>query len=210
MLKSTDSISLMERLHANGWSKYEDELLLKAAEDARNNNKPLCKAFEETARMTGRKPNSIRNRYYALAKSNPTLLKRPADSVNHFSDAEQYALIRNMLIGIANGGSVRGCALRFGHGDMKQMLRYQNKYRTTLLKEPEKVFTVAEKLREEGYNIPDPYLSCCSSSKQKHSRISETLNLLSSLSENELEQLISTLSNFEKCRNKDHAQRDLL
>ena len=52
----------------SGWSRQEDKLLFSQAEQARNEGRPLKSVFEAVAEQTGRKPNSIRNYYYARLK----------------------------------------------------------------------------------------------------------------------------------------------
>lgn len=199
MLNNECSVSLIERLHANGWSKYEIELLVSEAKTARENGKPLCRVFADVALLTGRKPNSVRNRYYAVAKDDPTLLSKPLNSIRHFSSEEHFELIKQMLIGITNGESVRGCALRLGNGDRSMMLRYQNKYRTTLQKQKELILEICGELRSEGIDVSDPYANS-NEAKRQTARISETVKLVSALTKDELEQLISNLTEIQKAK----------
>lgn len=191
MYKCIENLPLFERLHASGWSAAEEELLLENARTARENRRPLNSAFNETAKMTGRKPNSVRNHYYQLAKSNPDLLLRPADKASHFTKEQLENLMREMLIGTSKGESVRGCALRLGGGDLKLMLRYQNKFRSTVQKRKEYVRNIVGNLKKEGCCVKDPYENF---KQQRESAAPEkAFKLLTSLSKRELNDLIEKL-----------------
>ncbi len=48
-----------------GWSEDEDMLLWQHARTAREHGIPIKSVFDAVARMTNRKPNSVRNYYYA-------------------------------------------------------------------------------------------------------------------------------------------------
>ena len=51
-----------------GWNSAEEALLLEAVDRCRAAGEPLKTAFTEAARQTGRRPNSVRNHYYASSK----------------------------------------------------------------------------------------------------------------------------------------------
>ena len=51
-----------------GWKQEEEELLFKEITSSESSGRPLKKVFEAVAEKTGRKPNSIRNFYYARIK----------------------------------------------------------------------------------------------------------------------------------------------
>ncbi len=139
-----------------GWKSEEDALLWKEAELARKAGKPLKSVFDNVADKTGRKPNSIRNYYYARRKDD-------GESSSHnpafvpFTAQEIWNLLENVLSDQAKGISVRACTLRLGEGDNKAMLRYQNKYRSLIKTNPALVRRVAEHLRESGIEAFDPY-----------------------------------------------------
>ena len=52
-----------------GWSDSENKLLWETADEAQHKGLPLKAVFEQIARQTGRRPNSIRNYYYAQVNS---------------------------------------------------------------------------------------------------------------------------------------------
>ena len=60
---------MQARTGRNGWSEQETEELMEQARRAREEGRPLREVFEATAFRTGRKPNSIRNYYYARSRS---------------------------------------------------------------------------------------------------------------------------------------------
>ena len=140
-----------------GWSKAEEGLLFSEIEDGRVDNLPLKAVFERVAAATGRKPNSVRNYYYARVKEQD--LKDVALHVGAFlpfNEADIRSLLRTVLSAQANGISVRACTLSMGDGDNKAMLRYQNKYRALLKTRPQLVNEVAAELAGEGVSF-DPY-----------------------------------------------------
>ncbi len=136
----------------NGWDRAEEELLTKAVDRCRAAGEPLKTAFTEAAAQTGRRPNSVRNHYYASAKgagSSPAFLP--------FSEEESLALLKTVLQARAAGESVRACTLRIAQGDTRRMLRFQNKYRALLKTRPALVDRARRELQETGGPVFDPY-----------------------------------------------------
>lgn len=140
-----------------GWKQEEEELLFKEIESSESTGRPLKKVFEAVAEKTGRKPNSIRNFYYARIKEKDlSTTALHAGAFVPFTEEEIRSLLRTVLSAQANGISVRSCTMSMGGGDNKAMLRYQNKYRALLKNRPKLVEQVAEELRAEGVDF-DPY-----------------------------------------------------
>ena len=52
----------------SGWSEAENHLLWETADEAQQQGLPLKVVFERIAEQTGRRPNSIRNYYYAQVR----------------------------------------------------------------------------------------------------------------------------------------------
>lgn len=130
-----------------GWSEQETNELLKEAQTAERKGLPLKAVFERVARITGRKPNSIRNYYYTKIKEiNPDIEM----AFTPFAPEEVQELLRAMLVGQAQGKSVRKIAFELGKGDKKRMLRYQNKYRSVLKNEPMVMEEMIAALEKEG------------------------------------------------------------
>jgi len=140
-----------------GWSEEEEKLLFDEIESCESSGKPLKAVFAAVAEKTGRKPNSIRNYYYARIKERDlSTAALHAGAFVPFSQDEIRYLLRTVLSAQANGISVRACTMSMGGGDNKAMLRYQNKYRALLKNRPRLVKQVAEELRAEGVDF-DPY-----------------------------------------------------
>lgn len=142
-----------------GWSAEEDALLFEAVRRARTEGAPLKAVFDEVAGHTGRRPNSIRNYYYARVKqggdASVQISHNPA--FVPFSEEEIKQLLTTVLGAQARGVSVRACTLEMGDGDNRAMLRYQNKYRSLLKSNPALVRRVAQEMREKGLPTYDPY-----------------------------------------------------
>ena len=136
-----------------GWSEQEEQLLEQVVSEANAQGKPIKTVFIKVAEQTGRKPNSIRNYYYAKLKEEGK--KLPAFEV--FTQEEIRAMLEEILAAQAQGMSVRACTLKMGNGDNKAMLRYQNKYRSVIKHNPELVHEVMDSMRARGLPVYDPY-----------------------------------------------------
>lgn len=143
----------------SGWQKDEIDILFSAVQDATQEGKPLRNVFADVGEQLSRKPNSIRNFYYARVREVPELAPRQS-SFRAFTEDELHELLRNVLIGRGQGESVRACVTRLADGDRSGMLRYQNKYRSILKNKPEMLLSVAEELKAEGLPTPDVVISC--------------------------------------------------
>ena len=145
----------IQRGRHNGWSDAEDKLLWETADEAQLQGLPLKAVFERIAQMTGRRPNSIRNYYYAQSRERDGGLERRVRFVP-FKEDEVEELLETVLREKAQGSSVRSCLGRLSGGDRALMLRYQNKYRAVIKSRPELVAQVVDKLRAEGINCETP------------------------------------------------------
>ena len=148
----------MEKI--NGYTKDEAQSLVKYVCEGRGQGKTLTRIFDEYAKNTGRARGSVRNYYYALLKSTDNEEVRnilrgtdlKAEEVRPFTDEETDKILRAILQEKSKGISVRRAVLSLAGGDDKLMLRYQNKYRNIMAKQPERI----EKLmRESGYTVTD-------------------------------------------------------
>ena len=140
---------LSEKSRHSGWSEAESKLLWETADEAQQQGLPLKQVFEQIASQTGRRPNSIRNYYYAQARLREDGAHRAARFVP-FTEPEVKQLIENVLRGRAKGQSVRACLQELSGGDHSLMLRYQNKYRSVLKNRPDLIQSAAERLRAQG------------------------------------------------------------
>ena len=137
-----------------GWTAEETDRLFEEAREAGQEGRSIKSVFDKVARITGRKPNSIRNYYYLKLKENHELA---AASFVPFTEEEIDTLIKTMLIEQGKGRSVRSIAFSMGNGDKKAMLRYQNKYRSLLRGNPEKIRIVMDELEEKGIPVINPF-----------------------------------------------------
>lgn len=140
-----------------GWTQQEQDILFEQAKQARDLGQPLKVAFDQTARLTGRQPNSIRNFYYAKIKEDGQKAPMGASAFVPFTDEEIRTLLEQVLTLQAQGMSVRSITLQLGNGDRKAMLRYQNKYRSLLKNNRPMVEQTIAALRAEGKQAYDPY-----------------------------------------------------
>lgn len=138
-----------------GWSDLETSMLWETADEAHLQGLPLKAVFEQIAEKTGRRPNSIRNYYYAQVRR-----KAGAENVNTrfvpFTEDEVEWLIRQVLIGKSEGMSVRACLQKLSGGDHSLTLRYQNKYRAILKNRPDYVKKIVDQLNGEGIECTQP------------------------------------------------------
>ena len=138
----------------NGYTAEEASSLVKFVCAGKMKGKTLTRIFEEYAADTGRAKGSVRNYYYALLKRagdrdvkkvlKGTDLK--AGRIQPFTDEETDRILRAILEQKSRGVSVRRAVLNLAGGDDKLMLRYQNKYRNMLKKQPDEVRAAAQKL----------------------------------------------------------------
>lgn len=131
----------------NGYSREEAESFVKYLCQGKGQGKTLTRIFEEYAAATHRAKGSVRNYYYALLKSTDNAEVREilkgtslrAEDVRPFTDEETDKILREILRQKSRGVSVRRAVLNLADGDDKLMLRYQNKYRNVMSKQPERI-----------------------------------------------------------------------
>lgn len=138
-----------------GWQEAETARLFSAVQEATASGLPLRSVFESLSETLGRKPNSIRNYYYACLRQQPDAKKR-ISAFQPFTKDETHELLRQVLMARGKGISVRACVMTLSEGSHSRMLRYQNKYRTILKNKPELIAQVCQELRREGLPCPDP------------------------------------------------------
>ncbi len=131
----------------NGYTEEEARSLVQYISDGRNAGKTLSGMFEAYAKKTGRAKGSVRNYYYALLRSSgddrvKKLLRGTglkAEKITQFSEEETDEMLKAIITQKSKGVSVRKAVLNLAGGDDKLMLRYQNKYRNVLTKQPERI-----------------------------------------------------------------------
>jgi hypothetical protein len=167
---------------AKGQALYEDTAMVEKQElqpelmsimkeevgKARERRMPIIRAFEAIAQRSGLKSNTIRNYYYRYIHANEEMVKeqptaRRDDLSNEesigkpFTSAETKELMKEMLLSQAQGESVRGCANRLSNGDKRILIRFQNKYRSIIAREPEYVESLIQEIEAEGMTCFNPY-----------------------------------------------------
>ncbi len=136
-----------------GWQEAETARLFSAVQEANASGAPLRSVFESLSGDLGRKPNSIRNYYYACLRQQGQEGER-TPAFRPFTAEETHELLRQVLMARGKGMSVRACVMELSEGSHSRMLRYQNKYRTILKTRPELIAQVCEELRAEGLPCP--------------------------------------------------------
>ena len=158
---SHESIGRMELSRPgrrSGWSDTENKLLWETADEAQQQGLPLKAVFEQIARQTGRRPNSIRNYYYAQVREHDGGAERPARFVP-FTQQEVDWLMEQVLTARAEGQSVRSCLQKLSGGDHSLMLRYQNKYRAVIKSRPDYVQEMVDRLKDQGVECETPQVN---------------------------------------------------
>ena len=141
-----------------GWSERENQLLWETADEAQQQGLPLKAVFEQIAQATGRRPNSIRNYYYAQVRNREDGHPHAARFVP-FTQEEVDWLMEQVLTARAAGQIVRSCLQKLSGGDHSLMLRYQNKYRAVIKSRPDYVRALVEKLNGEGVMCDAPQVN---------------------------------------------------
>lgn len=158
-----------------GWKEKEISQLREAVHQAGGSGEPLRGVFERVGKTLGRKPNSVRNFYYACLKREDSDQAPHAAPFQTFTAEEVRALMREVLAARANGISVRACVQRMADGDRKLMLRYQNKYRSVLKSRPSIVREIMAEMTEAGEKTFDPYAAQMTQAQPLHAGIAATI-----------------------------------
>lgn len=196
----------------NGYSAQEAEGLVEYISEGKRAGKTLTSLFMSYGNRHGRASGSVRNYYYQLLKTKDEKAKRilrgkglRAEKIKEFTESETDEMLRNILIERSKGVSVRRAIQKISNGDDRLMLRYQNKYRNMLKKQPERIRETARDMgldelvvlkssaarnnkdfleRRLEKEINDLYDRLALSLKNENERLKETLRQLNE--ENEL------------------------
>ena len=130
------------------WKDEEVMKLFHFVESYTLKGKSLSVAFKDYAFSNNRKPNSVRNYYYLelcnLIENTDRAKKLKIDitlhqkkQANFFSQEETNAQMKKILDLKNKGYSIRKACLTVANGNIEQMVRFQNKYRSLLKNNPE-------------------------------------------------------------------------
>lgn len=147
----------------NGYTEEEARSFVQYICAGKRAGKTLTGIFEEYSKQTGRARGSVRNYYYSLLRSADNeqvknLLKDTdlkAEKIREFTEEETDKILRAILEQKSKGISVRRAVLNLAEGDDKLMLRYQNKYRNVLTKQPERIERLMKECGIPGASSPE-------------------------------------------------------
>ena len=115
------------------------------------------------------------------------------ESFTLFSREEIDVLLENVLVGKANGKSVRAVILDMAGGDEKRALRLQNKYRSTVACHRDRVKRVTSRLLSEKKPYYDPYLKRVLSSKSDDDNLTRLADYISTLDSDKMVDVVKIL-----------------
>ena len=144
----------------NGYTEDEARAFVQYIYAGKRAGRTLSALFEGYAKKSGRAKGSVRNYYYALLRSSGSAKVRKllrgtdlkAEPIRAFTEEETDRVLRAILTEKSKGISVRRAVFNLAGGDDKLMLRYQNKYRNVLTKQPERIKKL---MRECGISEED-------------------------------------------------------
>lgn len=127
------------------WTDEEVIKLFRFIEDGKKQNHNLSGMFSLYAKITNRKPNSVRNYYYAeLNELENNKERRKNLGINislhqkveqkEFTEDETENLVLEILRLTSKGISVRKACMQLADGDINKMVRLQNKFRAVVVK----------------------------------------------------------------------------
>ena len=142
----------------NGYTEDEAKAFVQYIYAGKRAGRTLSSLFEGYAKKSGRAKGSVRNYYYALLRSSGNkevkkLLRGTGLKAGHivaFTYEETDRVLRAILTEKSKGVSVRRAVLNLSGGDDKLMLRYQNKYRNVLQRQPERISQLMKECGIEG------------------------------------------------------------
>lgn len=187
----------------NNWTINQTKELFGLVNEAIENGNGLKSAFAKMAEKTARSVNSVRNYYYSQLKIfelvpslasdlGITVAKCEREQFELFSESEIDELVRKILIGKANGESVRGTIASMS-STPKQALRLQNKYRSMVAHHKDTVTAIMNDLATKGIRYFNPYSKQVEDGTNKNS-ITKLSDYINKLDESEVGSFLSLLS----------------
>jgi len=144
-------------------SKTQIQMLISKAKDSNNRSA----VFKEFAKLTGKAPNSIRNFYYSYLSTHPEAGNKK--DFCRFRKDDTGELLRNIILNSSQGITVRSTCMAMAGGDKTKHLRFQNKYRSVLKKQPHLIHQMVANLESEGYIVINPLAKLVAGKKKAES-----------------------------------------
>ncbi len=143
------------------------QMLIQFISRGKSEGKNLSELFSDYAKKTGKAKGSIRNRYYeiaALAQKDDAFRQSfmgetlfSVQKKRTFTGAEEEGLLLRLFTLKRKGVSVRQALALMAKGNPTLALRYQNKYRNLLTKNPGLVLSAVERVKGETGYCFNPY-----------------------------------------------------
>lgn len=137
----------------NGYGIQEAKALIDFVSEGKKRGESLSRLFGEYGKRCGRAAGSVRNYYYQFLKSEDARAKEilrgkrlRAEKIRAFTDAERDEMLKKILSERSRGYSVRRSIANICAGNEKLMLRYQNKYRNLIKKQPALIEETAKEM----------------------------------------------------------------
>ena len=165
--------------------------------------------FSLFAKLTKRKPNSVRNYYYQELNELETNQKRRQklgiDLTKHqkceqkeFSLSETEKLVESVLTLTSKGYSVRKACLMLAKNDAIKMIRYQNKFRSVVLKDKELYEKCLKNLEIQNPNF----------AKKRPNNVLNFVNPKNLLTESDINSLFFGLVKLVQKQTQEKAQKE--
>ncbi|MCL2545271.1 MAG: hypothetical protein FWE77_05060, partial [Clostridia bacterium] len=137
-----------------------------------------------------------RNFYYAQLKEREQPELKRALPFSTFAEDEVRQLLRQVLGARAKGVSVRACVQRLADGDKTRMLRYQNKYRSTIKGRPQLVREVMQEMETAGEPYIDPLQALARRGQDPEPLYREATDTIQRIGEPALAQMLEGLNHL--------------
>ena len=186
----------------NNWTINQTKELFELVNQAVSDGVGLKSAFQKMSVSCGRSLNSVRNYYYSQLKMfelvptlaldlGITVVKSAREQFELFKENEIDELMRGVLVGKANGVSVRSTIAKMSSSP-KEALRLQNKYRSMIAHHKNKVTAIMNELSSQSIRYYNPYTKQINDGTQKSGLI-KLNEYISKLDENEIGNFLTLL-----------------
>lgn len=150
-----------------GFSDSETKKFITFIKNGISDGKDLTCLFKEYSKISGRAEGSLRNYYYKTIKKckedNKLKTKLGVSEkmypifIKTFNESEEEDLLKEVLLGLSQGKSVRSTICALANNKETLALRYQNKYRNLLRDKKELVLSLASTIKDKNGEVVNPY-----------------------------------------------------